>query len=331
MGYYLDGKREGAGPVLDLLLEGVDFGDLAAGNLDLEVLELVGLLGELALDVLAELDGLVDVSSYPLKVLLTKTTGGHGGGTDTDTHGGEGALVAGGGVLVAGNVDLLEDGLDTGTVEVEGLEVEEDHVVVGSTSDEGVAQALEGLTDSLGVLDDLGLVGLEVVGLSLLEGDGKSSDGVVVGTTLVPREDGEVDGALEVVEGLLAGLGVGAADALAEEDHGSTGTTERLVGGGGDNVAVFERRLVHTGGDETGDVSHVHEEVGTDLVGDLPHAGVVDFTAVCGSASNKDLGAVHEGVLLEPVVVDQAGLEVDAVGEGLEVGGNSRDPLSKSA
>ena len=37
----------------------------------------------------------------------------HGRRADADAHGREGRLVAGGGVLVAGNVDLLKDGLNT--------------------------------------------------------------------------------------------------------------------------------------------------------------------------------------------------------------------------
>ena len=321
----LDGEREGDGPGSDLLLEAVDLFNLTGGNLGLEVLELVGLLREVGLDLLAQLDDGVDVVGNLLELLLAETTRGHGRGTDADTHGGKGGLVTGGGVLVAGNVDLLEDSLDTGTVKIPLLEVDQDHVVVGTVSDELESKLLEGVLKLLGVLDDLLLIQLEVLSLSLLQGDGKRSDGVVVGSTLVTREDGEVDGALKVVEGLLAGLSIGLADTLAEEDHSTTGTTERLVGSGGDNVAVREGRLVDASGNETRDMSHVHHEVAADLVSDLAHAGVVDLTAVGGGTGNEDLGAVHQGILLELVVVDQASVEVDTVGEGLEVCGNGGD------
>ena len=47
---------------------------------------------------------------------------------------------------------------------------------------------------------------------------------MIVWTTLVAWEDGEVDGAFEVVEGLLPGFDVRAADTLTEEDHGAAGT-----------------------------------------------------------------------------------------------------------
>lgn len=321
----LNGKGEGAGPLRNLLAELVDAGDLAAGDLGLEVLELVGLLGEGSLGLLADLDGLVNVLGDALKLLLAEAAGGHGGGTDADTVGSEGALVTGDGVLVAGNVDLLKDGLETGTVELVLAEVDEDHVGVGTVGDELVAESLEGDLESLGVGDNLLLVGLEVRGLGLLEGDREGGDGVVVGTTLVTGEDGEVDGVLELVEGLLAGLGVDGADTLAEEDHGTTGTTEGLVGGGGDNVGVLEGSGDDLGGDETGDVSHVDHEVGTDGVGNLAHALVVDETAVGRGTGNEDLGAVEDGVLLEHVVVDDASLLIHAVGHGLEVGGDGRD------
>lgn len=331
----LNGEREGAGPGGDLGLEGLDLLNLARGDLGLKVLLLVGLLGELALDFLGELDAAVNVVGDLGEVLLTKTTAGHGGSANADTHGGKSALVARGGVLVAGNVDVLEDELDTGTVQggvLDGLEVEEDHVVVGAVGNEAVSLLLEAVLELLGVLDDLLLVGDEVGALGLLEGNGERGDGVVVGTTLVAREDGEVDGALKVVESLdlLALLDLGLADALAEEDHGATGTAEGLVGGGGDNVGELEGRLVDAGGDQTGNVSHVDHEVAANSVGDLAHAGVVNLAAVGRGTGNKDLGAVHEGVLLELVVVDDASLEVDAVREGLEVGGDSRDLLGGS-
>lgn len=196
---------------------------------------------------------------------------------------------------------------------------------VGSVGDELVTKTLELDLNGLSVLDDLLLVLLELGGVGLLEGNGESSDGVVVGSTLVTWEDGEVDGVLKIVKDILSGLGISGTDTSAEEDHGTTGSTEGLVGGGGDDVGVLEWRWDDTGGDETGDVGHVDNEVGTDLVGDLAHALVVDQTAVSGSTGNKDLGPVHEGILLELLVVDDTSLNVDTVREGLEVGGDSRD------
>lgn len=322
----LNGEREGASPSSNLLLELVDLGDLAASNLGLEVLESVGTLGKRSLSLNADLDGLVNVLDDALKVLLSEATAGHGRGTNTDTARSQSALVSGNGVLVAGNVDLLEDSLNTGTIEVELTKIKEDHVAVSAVSNELVAELLELDLERLGVGDNLLLVCLELRGLSLLKGNGQGGDGVVVRTTLVARENGEVDGVLKVVEGLLASLGINRADALSEEDHGSTRTTEGLVGGGGDDISPQEGRRNGLSGNETRDVSHIDNQVGADGVSNLAHALVVDQTAVGGGTGNKDLGAVQDSVLLELVVVDDTSLEVDTVRHGLEVGRDSGDP-----
>lgn len=197
---------------------------------------------------------------------------------------------------------------------------------VGTVRDELVALLLEDSLEGLGVGNNLLLVSLELGGGGLLEGNGKSGDGVVVGAALVPGEDGEVDLVLEVVEGFLAGLGINGADALAEEDHGTTGTTEGLVSGGGDDIGILERSGDDAGGNETRDVGNVDNEVGTNRVGNLAHALVIDEAAVGRSTGDEDLGAEELSVLLELVVVNDASVKVDTVGHGLEVGGDSRDP-----
>lgn len=83
----LDGEREGNGPSGNLLLEAVDLLDLTASNLGLEVLELVGLLGQLGLDLLAQLDARVNVGCDFLEVFLAEAARCHGGRADTDAHG----------------------------------------------------------------------------------------------------------------------------------------------------------------------------------------------------------------------------------------------------
>ena len=261
-----------------------------------------------------------------LEILLAQTTAGHGRGTDTDTARGKRGLVTGDRVLVAGDVDLLEDGLDASTIQALGSEVQQDHVAVSAVGNELVADGLEFGLESLCVFDDLLLVLPELGAVGLFEGDRKSGDGVVVRATLVTGEDGEVDGAFKVIHDVLAGLGVGVADTLAEEDHGTTGATERLVGGGGHDIGVLERRRDHTGSNQSGDVSHIDDKVSTDLVGDLAHTRIVNQTAVCRGTSNQALGTVKLGIGLEGIVVNDTGLQVDTVGEGLEVGGNSGDP-----
>lgn len=143
------------------------------------------------------------------------------------------------------------------------------------------------------------------------------------------RENREVDWSLEIIHGLVA-LGVDLSDTLAEEDHGATGPTEGLMGGGGNDVGVRERRGDHTRGDETGDMCHVNDEVGTDEVSNLANTLVVDEPTVGGGTGDDSLRAVEDGGLLEHIVVDYACLEVNSVGHGLKVGGDSRDPTKQA-
>lgn len=102
------------------------------------------------------------------------------------------------------------------------------------------------------------------------------------------------------------------------------------MSGGGDNISVEERRGDHLGGNETRDVSHVDNEVGADKVSNLAHALIVDQAAVGRGTGDQDLGAEKNNVLLELVIVDDAGLEIDAVGHGLEVGRDSGDLALRS-
>jgi hypothetical protein len=135
-----------------------------------------------------------------------------------------------------------------------------------------------------------------------------------VWATLEAGEHGEVDAAFEVelfVE--------------AVEDHGRTRTTEGLVGGGGDDVAVFKRVVEELGSDEAAGVGHVAEEEGPDAVGDGAKSFVVPVTGVGGSSANEDLGQEDLGLGFEGVVVDEAGLVADAVRHGFEEDGGGRD------
>ncbi len=197
---------------------------------------------------------------------------------------------------------------------------------VCAVGDEFMAEALEFGFEGFGVLDDLFLVGFEVWGHGLLQGNREGGNGVVVGATLMAREDGEVDGAFKVVEDRLAGFGISAADAFTEEDHGTSRATERFVGGGGDYVGVLEGCGDDFGGDEARDMGHVDYEVGSYEVGNLAHALVVDESAVCRSACYQALWSVHERILFQSVIVDYACVDVHSVRESLEVGGNSRNP-----
>mmetsp|Transcript_59875 Transcript_59875/g.129806 ORF Transcript_59875/g.129806 Transcript_59875/m.129806 type:complete len:323 (+) Transcript_59875:642-1610(+) len=147
-----------------------------------------------------------------------------------------------------------------------------------------------------------------------------------MGATLEPWEDCGVDLLLEVVLDGLALLVCGT-HTLPEEDHGAARSSERLVRSGGDHVSELERRGDDAGNDESGDMRHVRHEVGATLVGDLPHARVINKARVSACARDKDLGSDAQGEFLALVVVDEASLLVQAVGDGLEVLGDHGDLL----
>lgn len=200
---------------------------------------------------------------------------------------------------------------------------------IGAISYQLVVERLEFVLQSLGVLDDLLLVLLELWGHGLVERDGKSGDCVVMWAALVTWEDGEVDWALEVVQSLLASLWVRLAHTLAEEDHSTSWASEGLVGGGSDNVGILERSWNNFSGNKPGDVCHVNDEVCANKIGNLPHTLVVDKTAVSRSTGNQDLWSVHESVGLKLVIINDARLKVYTVWERLKVGRDSRDPAVK--
>mmetsp|Transcript_37867 Transcript_37867/g.83159 ORF Transcript_37867/g.83159 Transcript_37867/m.83159 type:complete len:266 (-) Transcript_37867:74-871(-) len=141
---------------------------------------------------------------------------------------------------------------------------------------------------------------------------------MLVRATLKGGEDGLVDLSLE------------ASGILAEEDHTGTRTAERLVSGGSNDVAELERTLLHAGGDEAGNVSHIHQEEGAVGVGNLSELGVVPVAGIGRSAAD-DHGRLEEGgVLRQAVVIDEAAVGMDAVGEGLEVDRGGRNGLASS-
>ena len=140
------------------------------------------------------------------------------------------------------------------------------------------------------------------------------------------REDGRVDRTLEVVHNLVALL-VRAPHALAEEDHGTSRSTQTLVGSGRHDVRVFERRGNNATGDQARNVCHVAEQVAADLVRNALEALVVDQSAVCTGSCDDDLRPVQHSQLFQLVVVDQTGLLVKPVWERLEVFADSADLL----
>ena len=108
---------------------------------------------------------------------------------------------------------------------------------------------------------------------------------------------------------------------LGRQHQPAARTAQRLVRGGGGQVRVRHRVLVageHLAGHQAGEVRHVHHQRGADLVGDLAHRGEVHPARVGGVAGDQDQRPELARRGPDPVVVEQPGLRVGAVGPLVE-------------
>ena len=53
------------------------------------------------------------------------------------------------------------------------------------------------------------------------------------------------------------------------------------MGGGGDDMGIFDRILQQSGGDKSGGVSHVDPKEGADLVSYGAHSLIVPLAGIC--------------------------------------------------
>lgn len=191
-------------------------------------------------------------------VVFLHTSRSQGGKAQSDTTGCHGRDVTNDGILVQGNVAQVGQALELGASQGQRSQVPKDQVVLGTIGLELVAEFMEFLASGLRVGNDLAGVLLEGWVGGLLEGDGNTSNGVVVRTTLASREDGSVN------LGLNFRLLV-----LSEEDDTSSRTSQRLVSSRGDNVTVFKGVVLLLGSNETRDVGNVGHQVGAIGLGSL--------------------------------------------------------------
>ena len=191
-------------------------------------------------------------------------------------------------------------------------------MVVGTVGDNLVALVNEFHAHGLGVGHHLLLV-LFVFGLGcLVEGYGLGGDYVLQRAALYAGEDAGIEESAHLLDlSLGSGETPGVVEVLAHEDDAAAGTAERLVGGGSDDVRVFDGVLQETGGNEAGGVGHVNPEDGAHFVGDLSHALVVPLAGVGRCAADDELGLALEGLALHLVVIYAAGLGVQAVSDGV--------------
>ena len=144
---------------------------------------------------------------------------------------------------------------------------------------------------------------------------------VVVGAALACREDGVVHALLEIL---------GLVRVLAEEDQTSTGTAERLVRRGRDDVAVLEGVRELASSDKTARVRDVGHEEGAVLICSLTKSLVVPVAGVSGGTADDETRLVDFGERLQVLVVNELRLGVKTVGKRLEVNGGSRHLLLRS-
>mmetsp|Transcript_58701 Transcript_58701/g.139793 ORF Transcript_58701/g.139793 Transcript_58701/m.139793 type:complete len:331 (-) Transcript_58701:215-1207(-) len=301
------GVAEGGCPSLDLLLQGPDV--RVAGQSGLEVFQLLPLL---LLHLQGDLAAPVQEVGDLLKIGSGASSRGHGRGADADAARGEGRHVAVHCVAVQRDGALLAHLLHLATAQAVGAQVPKDEVVVRAVARELVALGHQGLGQGIRIGLDLLGVFLELRSGDLQQLRSQAADLVVVGSTLQSREDGHVNPVLDVRH-LLGVL---------EEDHASSRPAQRLVGGGGHNVAVLEGRRMLPGGDQPGDVGDVCHQDRSNFVCDFTELSKVDDARVRGGSAEDHRRSEDEGCLAELIEIDKSGFWVHAVGQRLEVDGS---------
>ena len=89
------------------------------------------------------------------------------------------------------------------------------------------------------------------------------------------------------------------------------------MGGGGDDIGIGHGAHVLAAGHEACDVRHVHHEKGAIAVGNLAQGLEVDGAGIGRSAGHQELWLVLAHHVLQVVIVNAAGLGVDAVADGV--------------
>ena len=92
------------------------------------------------------------------------------------------------------------------------------------------------------------------------------------------------------------------------EDSAAPRTGQRLVGGGGDPLAVGKGEGCTPAGHQPGDVGHVDHQFRAHLVGDRPEGGEVDDARIGARADDDQLGPVLQSLRPHFVDVDAARL-----------------------
>ena len=142
---------------------------------------------------------------------------------------------------------------------------------------------------------------------------------MIMWSSLMAGKDGEVDGTFKVVQDFLASLRIGFPHTFSVKNHSASGTSERFVGGCGDDVGMIEGRGDNSCGYQSRDMRHVDDKVGATEIGDFSHPLVVDEAAVGGGTGDDYLWSIHEGVFFKHFVVDDSSVKADSIWEGFKI------------
>ena len=156
----------------------------------------------------------------------------------------------------------------------------------------------KGLGESLGVLNNLLGVNLELWGSNLLQLNCEGSNRHIMWSSLEHWENSEVD--------LLGVLD------LVENDSGSW-SSQTLMSGGGNNIAVLEWGFHQASSNKSTNVSDITHEVSTDGVSDLSESWIIEVSWVSRSSEDKHLWLELKDGGSQGIVVDETGLLVNEI------------------
>mmetsp|Transcript_109442 Transcript_109442/g.274134 ORF Transcript_109442/g.274134 Transcript_109442/m.274134 type:complete len:517 (+) Transcript_109442:95-1645(+) len=284
------------------------------GQARLEVLQLLALL---LLDLQGDLAAAVQELGDLLEVLRGAAAGGHRRRADAHAARRQRGGVAVHGVAIQRDGRELADLLQLRAREPMGPQVPEHQVVVSAVAGELVALGLQRLGQGVSVGHHRLGVLLELGRGHLQELRGQATDLVVVRAALEAGEDRHVDALLDVRHLVT----------VLEEDHPSPRAAQGLVRGRGDHIAMREGRGVHACGDQAGDVRNVRHEQRAHLICDRAELGEVHDARVGGGTAQDHGRTEHQRRLPELLEVNEAGLRVHLVRQGLEVDRGRRDLL----
>ena len=271
----------------------------------MRVAESEHLFGHSRYGVLAVLDDIGDALADDLHVLFLHAARGDGGSAYPDAAGHERFLrIVGDGILVDGDMRLIQPLFELFARDSGAHEVEEHEVVVRAAAHEVHALGEQSFGKGLGVCDDLFLILSELGRERLLERHRLSRDDVHERTALGAGENGLVD---ELCQLLVVG-----------HDEPAARSAKGLVRGGGHEIRIGHGRGMQPRCHESRDVCDVHHEVCADFVRD--RLELVEFYRPCirRSARDDEFRLVFQRLLAHVLEVYPARLGVQPVGHELE-------------